>query len=66
MRITLDIHRREHGRATGAVRAASQTDVMTFTGNLELLAFVERLYDVETTRRGHEAGAAVGVSSPSS
>ncbi|HTT88974.1 MAG TPA: hypothetical protein VMF65_05420 [Acidimicrobiales bacterium] len=44
MRIIVDIYQDEDGRPTGTVRAESEPEGRSFSGNLEFLALIERLY----------------------
>jgi hypothetical protein len=47
MRIIVDIYQGEDGRPTGTVRAEGQPEGRSFSGNLEFLALVERLYQAD-------------------
>jgi hypothetical protein len=49
MEIIVEIHKGEDGRPTGSVRSATEAEGRPFSGNLEFLALVERLYLAETT-----------------
>jgi hypothetical protein len=44
MEIIVDIHPGEDGRPEGTVRASDSSDARSFSGNLEFLALIERLY----------------------
>jgi len=44
MEIIIEIHQGEDGRPVGTVRAAGRSEARSFSGNLEFLALVERLY----------------------
>ncbi|HTU39044.1 MAG TPA: hypothetical protein VMF35_13695 [Acidimicrobiales bacterium] len=44
MEIIIEIHQGEDGRPAGTVRASGCSEVRPFSGNLEFLALVERLY----------------------
>jgi hypothetical protein len=44
MEIIVDIHPGEDGRPEGTVRAADSSEARSFSGNLEFIALVERLY----------------------
>ncbi len=50
MRIIVDIHLGTDGRPTGKVRAVDQTQEHRFSGNLDFLALIEKLYQSETAR----------------
>jgi hypothetical protein len=47
VRIIVDIQLGTDGRPTGTVRAVDQTEEHPFSGNLEFLALIERLYQAE-------------------
>jgi hypothetical protein len=47
MRIIVDIYLGEDGRPAGTVRAEDRADIRSFSGNLEFLALIERLYRVD-------------------
>jgi hypothetical protein len=47
MRIIVDIYLGEDGRPAGTVRAEDRADTRSFSGNLEFLALIERLYRVD-------------------
>jgi hypothetical protein len=47
VQIVVDVHLGPDGRPTGTVRAADQADVHPFSGNLEFLALIEKLYQDE-------------------
>jgi hypothetical protein len=47
MEIIVDIHLGEDGRAEGTVRPAGHSQARRFSGNLEFLALVESLYQVD-------------------
>jgi hypothetical protein len=42
--IIIEIQHGEDGRPTGTVRAAGSSETQAFSGNLEFLAVIERLY----------------------
>jgi hypothetical protein len=44
MEIIVDIREGENGRPVGTVRQSSTEDAIPFSGNLEFMALVERLY----------------------
>jgi hypothetical protein len=52
MEIIIEIHQGEDGRPTGMVRAAGSSEVRPFSGNLEFLALVERLYLADDSSTG--------------
>lgn len=54
MRIIVDIYQDEDGRPAGTVRAEGQRDGRSFSGNLEFLALVERLYQADEHLQGPE------------
>jgi hypothetical protein len=47
MKIIVDIYQDEDGRPAGTVRAEGQLEWRSFSGNLEFLALVERLYQAD-------------------
>lgn len=47
MRIIVDIYQDEDGRPAGTVRAEDEPQGRSFSGNLEFLALVERLYQAD-------------------
>jgi hypothetical protein len=53
VRIIVDIRRGKDGRPTGTVRAADQSEVGSFSGNLEFWTLIEKLYQDDS---GAEAG----------
>ncbi len=44
MEIIVDIREGENGRPVGTVRPSAAKDAFPFTGNLEFMALIERLY----------------------
>jgi hypothetical protein len=55
VQIVIDIHLDSDGRPTGTVRAADQEEAHQFSGNLEFLGLIERLYQSEPDRvDGHD------------
>jgi hypothetical protein len=48
VQIIVDIRLGADGRPTGTVRAVDRPDGRSFSGNLEFLALVENLYQVDT------------------
>lgn len=55
MRIIVDIHLGVDSRPTGTVRAADRGAALPFSGNLEFLALIERLYESQAGRiEGHD------------
>jgi hypothetical protein len=44
MEIIVDIREGENGRPVGTVRLSNAKDAIPFTGNLEFMALIERLY----------------------
>jgi hypothetical protein len=56
MQIIVDIAEGEDGRPVGTIRAAGQPGVRSFSGNLEFLAVVENLYQVNTDTAGEASG----------
>jgi hypothetical protein len=58
MEIFVEIHKGEDGRLAGTIRADNETEVRSFSGNLEFLALVEIFYLAEgtTSALGDETG----------
>ena len=56
MQIIVEISEDEDGRAVGTVRAAGESRVRSFSGNLEFLAHVESLYRIGTEMAGETSG----------
>jgi hypothetical protein len=54
MKIIVDIYQDEDGRPAGTVRAEGQPEGRSFSGNLEFLALVERLYRADDHLQGPE------------
>jgi hypothetical protein len=50
VQIIIDIHLGQDGRPAGTIRAADQGELHVFSGNLEFLAVIERLYQPEQQR----------------
>jgi hypothetical protein len=48
VQIVIDIHLDQDGRPTGTVRAADKAEVHPFSGNLEFLGLIERLYQSDS------------------
>jgi hypothetical protein len=53
VRILVEIHLGTDGRPTGTVRAVDKAEDLPFSGNLEFLALIERLYQSEPARTDH-------------
>lgn len=51
MKIIVEIHEGEDGRPAGSVRSSDSRTARSFSGNLEFLALVEQLYQVDDTAR---------------
>ncbi len=60
MHIIVDIRQGEDGRPVGTVRTSAEQEAIPFSGNLEFMALIERLYRTEEAQAqaGHETGGA--------
>jgi hypothetical protein len=60
MQIIVDIRQGENGRPVGTVRTSDAQAAIPFSGNLEFMALVERLYRNEDAQpeAGHDTGGA--------
>jgi hypothetical protein len=47
MQIIVDIAEGENGRPVGTVRSSASAEAIPFSGNLEFMALIERLYRIE-------------------
>ncbi|HEX4016845.1 MAG TPA: hypothetical protein VHX15_08915 [Frankiaceae bacterium] len=58
MQIIVDIREGENGRPVGTVRSSATASALPFSGNLEFMALIERLYRIDDARHdaGHETG----------
>ena len=56
VQIIVEIFEGEDGRAAGTVRAAGESRIRSFSGNLEFLALVEDLYRIGAEMVGEESG----------
>ncbi|HEX4431694.1 MAG TPA: hypothetical protein VHZ96_20665 [Frankiaceae bacterium] len=65
MQIIVDIREGENGRPVGTVRSSATAHALPFSGNLEFMALIERLYRIDYRSdsqaqpdAGHETGGA--------
>ena len=56
VQIIVEISEGQDGRAIGTVKAAGETQVRPFSGNLEFLALVESLYRISAGTAGKVSG----------
>jgi hypothetical protein len=60
MQIIVEIHEGEDGRPAGTVQSGDSSPAIPFSGNLEFLALIERLYRVADNAQSKTASQREG------